>query len=314
VVDLWLLVTLCAWLFDIALAAVLNGARFDLGFYAGRVYGLLASSFVLVVLLTESTLLHGRLLEAHRRERVERQLVQQKSEELVAVNKELDAFSYSVSHDLRAPLRAVDGYARMLEEDYGAQLDAEGKRLLGVVRAGSAQMGRLIEDLLTFARIGREAMLVSPVALTPLVRGIIAELDGGRADHRIEFSVGDLGSARGDPALLRQVFVNLLSNAVKFSRDRNPAIVEVGRVPDPKADAAASYYVKDNGAGFDMKYYAKLFGVFQRLHTAAEFPGTGVGLAIVNRIVARHGGRMWAEAAPEQGATFHFTLPAAPEA
>jgi signal transduction histidine kinase len=313
VVDIWLLVTMCAWLFDIALAAVLNGARFDLGFYAGRVYGLLASSFVLIVLLTESSLLHGRLLEAHRRERAERQLVQQKSNELVAANKELDAFSYSVSHDLRAPLRAVDGYARMLEEDYGTQLDAEGRRLIGVVRASSAKMARLIEDLLLFARAGREAMRVAPVSLTPLVREVAEELNA-QVEHRIEFAIGDLGSVQGDPVLLRQVFLNLLSNAMKFSRDRNPAIVEVGRVADADAgaDAPASYFVKDNGVGFDMKYYARLFSVFQRLHSAAEFPGTGVGLAIVNRIVARHGGRVWAEAAPEQGATFHFTLRAAP--
>ena len=308
--DIWLMVVMCAWLFDIALAAVLNAGRYDLGFYAGRIYGLLAASFVLMVLLVESTLLHARLVRAHERERAESDQLLEKSKALEAANKELDAFSYSVSHDLRAPLRAIDGYARMLEEDHADRLDAEGRRLLGVVRASSAQMARLIEDLLRFARVGREPLRIRAIALEPLVRQVIDEIHADHAGRAIEFSFGDLGSAQADPGLVKQVLTNLVSNAVKFSRDRNPARVEVGSRPGDAPGAAPVYFVKDNGAGFDMKYYAKLFGVFERLHGANEFPGTGVGLAIVNRIVSRHGGRVWADAISGQGATFHFTLQA----
>jgi len=473
VLDLWLMVVMCAWLFDIALSAVLNAGRFDLGFYAGRIYGLLAGSFVLIMLLIENSMLYGRLVEAHGKharrlqilheidravaaeetpeaiagaaiqplrevlgvpraivnifdlpagevewlaaagrrrthvgpgvrysirmmgdvqalKRGEPQLidtqtlppgpevdallasgvrvymvmpmiaggeligavsfggegesfpdeqmsiarevatqlaiavsqarlyervkhhsdelelrVRERTAELQAANKELDAFSYSVSHDLRAPLRAVDGYAQMLEEDYGGKLDAEGNRLLGVVRASSRKMGELIDDLLAFSRLGREPLRTRPVQLDSLVQQIIDETRPSHNGRTIDFVVGNLGTAEGDPALLKQALANLLSNAIKFTRDKDPAVVEVGcrNAGDP-----AVYYVKDNGAGFDMKYYDKLFGVFQRLHSTAEYPGTGVGLAIVQRVINRHGGRVWAESKPGEGATFCFTL------
>ena len=473
VLDLWLMVVMCAWLFDMALSGVFNAGRFDLGFYAGRIYGLLAGSFVLMMLLIENSMLYGRLVETHGKharrlqilheidravaaeetpeaiagaaiqplrevlgvaraivnifdlaagevewlaaagrrrthvgpgvrysirlmgdvealKRGEPQLidtkalppgpevdallasgvhvymvmpmiaggeligavsfggetakfpdeqksiarevatqlaiavrqarlyervklhseelelrVRERTAELQAANTELDAFSYSVSHDLRAPLRAVDGYARMLEEDYGGKLDAEGNRLLGVVRTSSRQMGRLIDDLLAFSRLGREPLRTRPVQLDSLVQQIIDETRLSHNGRTIDFVVGNLGTAEADPALLKQALANLLSNAIKFTRDKDPAVVEVGcrNASDP-----AVYYVKDNGAGFDMKYYDKLFGVFQRLHSTAEYPGTGVGLAIVQRVINRHGGRVWAESKPDEGAAFYFTL------
>ena len=469
----WLMVVMCAWIFDIALSAVLNAGRFDLGFYAGRIYGLLAASFVLMMLLAENTMLYGRLVEAHGKharrlrilheidravaaeetpeaiagaaiqplrevlgvpraivnifdlaagevewlaaagrrrthvgpgvrysirlmgdvealkrgepqlidthalprgpevdallasgvriymvmpmiaggeligaisfggeagpfpdeqmsiarevatqlaiavsqarlyERVKRHSdelelrVHERTEELQAANKELEAFSYSVSHDLRAPLRAVDGYAQMLEEDYGSKLDAEGNRLLVMVRASSRKMGELIDDLLAFSRLGREPLQTRPVQLDSLVHQIIDETRPSHNGRTIDFVVGNLGTAEADPALLKQVLANLLSNAIKFTRDKDPAVVEVGC---RNGGGPAVYYVKDNGAGFDMKYYDKLFGVFQRLHSTAEYPGTGVGLAIVQRVIHRHGGRVWAESTPGEGATFCFTL------
>ncbi len=476
VLDLWLMVVMCAWIFDVGLSAVLNAGRFDLGFYAGRIYGLMASSLVLLMLLLENGALYGRLVEAHDKhakrlrilheidhavaaaespeviaaaaiqplrevlgvaravvnlfdlaagqaewlaaagrrrthvgsgvrfsmqmmgdvealkrgepqivdthalppgpevdallasgvhlymvmpmiaggeligaisfggepgpfpdeqmsiarevatqlaiavsqarlyDRVKRHAdelelrVGERTAELQAANKELDAFSYSVSHDLRAPLRAVDGYARMLEEDYADRLDAEGNRLLGVVRASSQQMGRLIDDLLAFSRLGRGELRTRPLQLNELVREIIDEERSGHDGRKIDFVVGDLGIADADPALLKQALANLLSNAIKFTRGKDPAVIEIGTGNKGDASDADAYYVKDNGAGFDMKYYDKLFGVFQRLHSHAEYPGTGVGLAIVQRIIHRHGGRIWADSTPGLGSAFYFTL------
>jgi signal transduction histidine kinase len=476
VLDLWLMVVMCAWIFDVGLSAVLNAGRFDLGFYAGRIYGLMASSLVLLMLLLENGALYGRLIEAHDKhakrlsilheidhavagaespeviaaaaiqplrevlgvaravvnlidvaageaewlaaagrrrihvgsgvrfsmqmmgdvealqrgepqivdthalppgpevdallasgvhrymvmpmiaggeligaisfggepgpfpaeqmriarevatqlaiavtqarlyDRVKRHAeelelrVAERTAELQTANKELDAFSYSVSHDLRAPLRAVDGYARMLEEDYAGRLDAEGNRLLGVVRASSQQMGRLIDDLLAFSRLGREQLRTRPLKLNELVREIIDEACSERDGRKIEFVVGDLGTVDADPALMKQALANLLSNAIKFTRGKDPAVIEIGTEKKGDAGNAGTYYVKDNGAGFDMKYYDKLFGVFQRLHTHAEYPGTGVGLAIVQRIIHRHGGRIWADSTPGLGSAFYFTL------
>jgi signal transduction histidine kinase len=476
VLDLWLMVVMCAWFFDVALSAVLNAGRFDLGFYAGRVYGLMAASFVLIMLVVENSMLYGRLVEAHGKharrleilhqidravaaeetpdaiagaaiqplreilrvsravvnifdlaagevewlaaagrhrtrigpgvrysirlmgdlealkrgepqvidthalppgpevdallasgihsymvmpmiaggeligavsfggeagpfpdeqksiarevatqlaiavnqarlyKRVKRQAeefelrVRERTAELEAANKELDAFSYSVSHDLRSPLRAIDGYARMLEEDYGKVLDAEGVRLLGVVRANSQRMGQLIDELLAFSRLGREPLRSRPVQLNELVKQIVDETRSDHNGRTIDFVVGNLGTAEADPTLLKQALANLLSNAIKFTRDKHSAIIEIGSRSDTDMDKVNTYYVKDNGAGFDMKYYDKLFGVFQRLHSTAEYPGTGVGLAIVQRVINRHGGRIWADSKPGEGATFYFTL------
>jgi signal transduction histidine kinase len=296
VLDLWLMVVMCVWIFDIALASVLNGGRFDLGWYAGRIYGLLAASFVLIVLLLENGVLYARLSRAYAAER-------QRSAQLDAANQELDAFSHSVSHDLRAPLRAVDGYAGMLEEDYEARLDDDGRRKLKALRQGCAQMSRLIDDLLHFSRVGRAELRKAPVDMAQLAREAApGASEAGRA--RIEFE--ELAAASGDRSLLRQVWVNLLSNAVKYSGKREQPLVRVGCRTE---GGQLIYWVRDNGAGFDPRYADRLFGVFQRLHRADEFPGTGVGLAIVQRVVTRHGGRVWAESRPGEGACFYFSLP-----
>jgi signal transduction histidine kinase len=308
VLDLWLMVVMCAWLFDTALAAVLNAGRFDLGFYAGRIYGLLAASFVLVVLLMENSVLYARLVAAHESERRERQRVQERTMELITVNKELESFSYSVSHDLRSPLRAIDGYSQILGEDYANRLDEEGRRVLGVVRESSKRMGVLIDELLAFSRLGRAAIVPAKLDTRALVKEAIDELHAaGARPARIE--VAQLPAAWGDRILLKQVWVNLLSNALKYTGRRDSAVIEIAGW---EQDHEVVYSVKDNGVGFDMRYYDKLFGVFQRLHTAEEFPGTGVGLAIVQRIVTRHGGRVWADAKPGEGATFCFALQAGP--
>ena len=224
--------------------------------------------------------------------------------QLELANKELESFSYSVSHDLRTPLRAIDGFSRMLEEDYDERLDDEGRRLIGVVRQNSQKMGRLIDDLLAFSRLGKKQLAVSAIDMAKMAREVFGELapDG----HHIIFKLDSLPPAQGDPVLVRQAWVNLLSNAIKFSGTRKQPEIEVRGYAD---DVLNVYGVKDNGVGFDASYYDKLFGVFQRLHSDEEFPGTGVGLAIVQRVVARHDGRVWAESKIGEGATFCFSLP-----
>jgi len=227
-----------------------------------------------------------------------------KAEETVkTLNKELESFTYSVSHDLRAPLRAVDGYARMLEEDYGSRLDDEGRRLLAVVRQSSQRMGRLIDDLLSFSRLGRQQPAKHPVDMAGLAREVVAELRNGST---ATIALGDLPQAEADRALMRQVWMNLVGNALKYSGKRPDAQIDIGGRME---NGESLYWVRDNGVGFDMRYVGKLFGVFQRLHRADEFDGTGVGLAIVQRVVTRHGGRVWAEGKPGEGACFHFSLP-----
>jgi PAS domain S-box-containing protein len=261
---------------------------------------------------------HGFLADVTERKRAEEEIrslnaaleerVRQRTEELEAANRELEAFSYSVSHDLRAPLRAIDGYSGALVEDFGAILPDEARRYLGEVRGAAQRMGNLIDDLLAFSRLGRQTLARRPVDTAMLVRETLAELTGEASDRAIELHIGALDDCVGDPALLKQVWVNLLSNALKYTRGRAPAIVDIGC--DHVADEVV-YYVRDNGAGFDMRYAHKLFRVFQRLHRADEFEGTGVGLAIVKRIVDRHGGHISVDAAIDAGATFRFTLGAA---
>jgi signal transduction histidine kinase len=483
VLDLWLMVVMCAWVFDVALSSVFNAGRFSLGFYAGRIYGLLAASFVLIVLLLENGKLYAQLLEARKGERaqarealarqaerlrilheidraiiaeqapeavaaaaiqplrellgvpraivnlfdlgagevewlaaagrhrthigpgvrysirlmgdvealkrgepqvidthalppgpevdallasgvdaymaipmiaggeligalsfggeqaafppeqikiateaaaqiaiaitqarlsarVRRQAedlelrVRERTAELQAANQELEAFSYSVSHDLRSPLRAIDGYAAMIEEDYSARLDAEGHRLIKVVRREASRMGQLIDDLLAFSRVGRKPVAKAPLDMAVLVREVAGEL--APQYPAVGLSVGALPSAAGDRSLLRQVWANLVGNALKYSSKREAARVEIGGRAD---DGEAIYWVRDNGAGFDMSFADKLFRVFHRLHKEEEFSGTGVGLAIVQRVVSRHGGRVWGEGKVGEGACFYFALP-----
>jgi len=225
---------------------------------------------------------------------------------LEAVNQELEAFSYSVSHDLRAPLRAISGFAQAVREDYAPRLDEEGQRYLGLIQDNAHRMGHLIDDLLTFSRLGRQQVLENQVDLLTLAHAVFDELRAQTPGRNIRFVAYPVPPARGDKTMLRQVLVNLLSNAIKFTRCRPEALIEFGYTRECEAGA---YYLKDNGVGFDMQYVGKLFGVFQRLHSAAEFEGTGVGLAIVSRIVTRHGGRVWTEGQVDQGATFYFALP-----
>jgi light-regulated signal transduction histidine kinase (bacteriophytochrome)/HAMP domain-containing protein len=239
------------------------------------------------------------------REDLEGQVVE-RTRALKETNAELEAFSYSVSHDLRAPLRAIHGFARILLEDHAAQLDLEAKRLLGVIDGNTKRMGQLIDDLLSFSRLGRKELESGRVDMAELVAAVADEVRRGAGDRPLEITIGPLPPARGDRDMLRQAITNLLDNAAKFTRQRTPGCIEVGHRADGRETV---YFVKDNGAGFDERYAGKLFGVFQRLHRAEEFDGTGVGLAIVQRIVLRHGGRVWAEGRLDAGATFFFTLP-----
>jgi PAS domain S-box-containing protein len=219
---------------------------------------------------------------------------------------ELEAFSYSVSHDLRTPLLTIDGFSRMLLEDYSAQLDAEGQRLIKTICNNSQNMGRLIDDLLAFSRLGRQEIRPVEIKMSELVGEVCAELRAAAPERKLQFNLQPLPPADGDPRLIRQVLMNLLYNAVKFTGPKDVAIIEVGAEVEENQNV---YYVKDNGVGFEMKYVDKLFGVFQRLHSDDEFAGTGVGLAFVQRILHRHGGRAWAEGEVGEGAIVHFTLP-----
>ena len=221
-------------------------------------------------------------------------------------NNELEAFAYSVSHDLRVPLRAIDGFSRIVIEDYEDKLDEEGVRLLNVVRDNTKKMGQLIDDILLLSRAGRQEMKIGELDMSSLAKNIYADFYQDTKGRTVIFSVDDLPRAKGDRSLLTQVFTNLIGNAIKFTRDKDISKIEVGFNEDADDNI---YYVKDNGAGFDMKYYDKLFGLFQRLHTQEEFKGTGVGLSIVQRIISRHGGRVWGEGEVGKGATIYFSLP-----
>lgn len=229
----------------------------------------------------------------------------ERTEQLMAVNKELESFSYSISHDLRAPLRAINGYAKMIEEDYGQTFDEEGKRLLNTIQYNAQRMGNLIDDLLAFSRLGRKDLQKTEVNIKELAEGTISEL-GKVFPHKAAIEIDELHNAKADYSLISQVFYNLLSNAIKYSSKRNKPLIWIS---SKKSDDETVYCIKDNGAGFDMKYVEKLFGIFQRLHSETEFEGTGVGLAIVQRIVNKHGGKVWAEAEINKGAAFYFSLP-----
>ncbi|WP_051862257.1 sensor histidine kinase [Ferrovum myxofaciens] len=232
--------------------------------------------------------------------------VAERTAQLEAANKELEAFSYSVSHDLRTPLRAIDGFSRILLDDYTSKLDDEGRRLLNVVRDNTSRMGQLIDDILKFSRAGRVEINFSEVDMERLAHEVFEELWSATVGQEVLVEIEHLPSMMGDRAMMRQVFVNLLSNSLKFSSARETIRIKVGG--SVQGDETV-YYVRDNGAGFDMQYVDKLFGVFQRLHGVTEFDGTGIGLAIVKRIVSRHGGRVWAEGKVNEGATIYFTFP-----
>lgn len=236
--------------------------------------------------------------------------VKERTHALESANQELESFSYSVSHDLRAPLRHVHGYVQMLGNETKGQLSAKGERYLKTIGQASVEMGQLIDDLISFSRMGRTELRMTSVDMADLIKRSIAALELESKDRNIQWSLGALPAIRGDEAMLRQVLANLLGNAIKYTRKRNPAIIEIGCNGEEQGQLV--FFIKDNGAGFDMVYAEKLFGVFQRMHRAEEFEGTGIGLAIVRRIIKRHGGKVWARAAVNEGATFYFTLSAAP--
>lgn len=260
-----------------------------------------------IVLATDVT----QRLQAERRLReLNEQLEQKVSErtrDLQEANRELESFTYSVSHDLRSPLRAINGFSQILLEEYGETLPDPAKKYLDHVCTGAKQMGQLIDDLLAFSRIGRHSLKKQKVETNTIVESVLDDLKSEQEGRSVSIEMTELPTAQADPALLKQVYANLLSNALKYTRGRHEAKIVIGatKVAHPESTV---YYVRDNGAGFDMRYAGKLFGVFQRLHRAEEFEGTGVGLATTERIVRRHGGRIWAEAELDRGATFFFTL------
>jgi PAS domain S-box-containing protein len=246
------------------------------------------------MLETENRLLHEQLEEK----------VRQRTCELEIVNKELEAFSYSVSHDLRTPLRAISGYSMMLKEDYEPKIDAEGNRIIDTIVSNTKMMGQLIDDLLAFSKMARLETIYESIDMYRLVQRCVEELTNEQSIHLI--TIDALPACSGDVNMLRQVWFNLLGNAIKYSSRKEKPQIQIGAIDDPDFHV---YYVKDNGAGFDMKYANKLFGVFQRLHRQDEFEGTGLGLALVKRIISKHGGVIWADASPDKGATFYFNLP-----
>ena len=277
---------------------------------------IIVASFSAVRRRIEENLVHARdrlqieLKHREQREAEIRQLNQEltvRAAELVAANKELESFAYSVSHDLRAPLRHLIGYSELLQKQASNSLDDKSRRYMQTILEAGKRMGNLIDDLLAFSRIGRTETRTTAVDLQQLVAEVVSEIGAQTKGQDISWKIGSLPVCDGDRSLLKLVLVNLLSNAVKFSGTRSPAKIEIGSV-DGSGDKS-EIFVSDNGVGFDMQYVDKLFGVFQRLHRADEFEGTGIGLATVQRIVHRHGGTVRAEGTPNQGATFYFSLP-----
>jgi light-regulated signal transduction histidine kinase (bacteriophytochrome) len=287
--------------------------------FVGIVFGqpllgvMYAGMGAVVALLTQKVTQRKREQEELRRinETLE-QRVLARTAELDATNKELEAFSYSVAHDLRAPLRHMDGFIRLLKKHAWASLDDRNQRYLGIISDSARQMGLLIDDLLAFSRVGRAELQLRPVSLQQLVQEAMQELREETQERSIDWKIGQLPEVMGDRSMMRLVMVNLLANAVKFTGKRERAEIEIGASSN-EADGIV-VFVRDNGVGFDMEYADKLFGVFQRLHPAEEYEGTGIGLANVQRIIHRHKGRTWARGEVDQGATFYFSLPKATEA
>ncbi|HEY6900033.1 MAG TPA: PAS domain S-box protein [Puia sp.] len=233
--------------------------------------------------------------------------IRQRTKQLEVANREMEAFAYSVSHDLRAPLRGVVGFASILDEDYGSRLDEEARRITQVIKNSALKMGYLIDDLLAFSRTSRQDIVKTNIPMQSMVSGVIEELAAGTEEHSVEWTVKDLPLVKGDIGAIRQVWVNLISNALKYAGKRETTLIEIGSF---SRDSQVTFYVKDNGVGFDNKYRDKLFKVFQRLHAADQFEGTGIGLALVEKIISKHSGTVWAEGVPDEGACFFFSLPA----
>ncbi len=261
---------------------------------------------VLISIYENAVLKNRELTSAQLQLNVLNERMADKARALEEANKDLESFAYSVSHDLRAPLRAIDGFSGQVLKRQADKLEEEGKRHLNLVRDNVQKMACLIDDILAFSRMGRAGMSLSEVDMEALAREVLDELLRDAPGRNLKVEIKPIPSAHGDRTILRQVWANLLGNAVKFTKCKPAAVIEVGCHPEGDENV---YFVKDNGAGFDMKYAEKLFGVFQRLHSAEEFEGTGIGLAIVKRVIARHGGRVWAEGKVGEGATLYFALP-----
>ena len=295
------------WLYERALSE--GPFRVEYSLVSGRTFELAFNPILQGNRKTGVSVFGKEITERKRAEEEIKQLnarLERRVAELLAANKELEAFSYSVSHDLRAPLRAMDGFSQMLIEDYGDKLDLEGKTYLQHVRDASQRMDQLVDGILNLSRTSRTEIRRAPMDLSAMAQGIARQIASTEPGRQVEFVVAPGMQVSADPILLRSVMDNLLSNAWKFTSKHPQARIEVGTV---QQQGETVYFVRDDGAGFDMAYSHKLFGAFQRLHTPAEFAGTGIGLAIVHRIIQRHGGRIWAQAAVEKGATFFFTMP-----
>lgn len=299
VLDLWLMVVLCAWMADSALAAVFNHARYDVGWYAGRVFGLLASAFVLAVLLLENGVLHARLAQAHRALAVV-------NGQLEIANRDLNRFVGAVAHDLQQPILSISGYAQQVRRHTEQQLRPTDLANLQRIIAIAANADRMVQDLLQFARLGQRELDLELVDLNQLVEDARTALAREMEANGVQLQVVPLPHVRGDASLLSLAFVNLLSNAIKYSRGREPPLVQVDAPEDAEGIAVR---IRDNGVGFDMAHAARLFTPFERLHSAKEFEGTGMGLANVRRIMERHGGAIRAESAPGAGASFWLVFP-----
>jgi light-regulated signal transduction histidine kinase (bacteriophytochrome) len=291
-----------------AMAVVISSATFNFFFveplYTLYVYANEIPYYIVFVALALTIAVFASV-----RRRAERDLLQAR-DHLEAANKELESFAYSVSHDLRAPLRHISGYAELLRRQASSALDDKSHRFLDTILESSKRMGLLIDDLLAFSRIGRAEANKTVVRLDQLVDEVVAEVRRDVSEREITWKIARLPSCHGDRAMLRVALVNLISNAVKFTRTRKPAEIEIGWIDGKRDDV--EIFVKDNGVGYNMQYQNKLFGVFQRLHLTEEFEGTGIGLATVQRIIQRHGGTVRAEGAVDRGATFYLTLPKAP--
>jgi len=252
--------------------------------------------------VTEQKVAH---LEIQQLNEVLEQRVVERTAELAEANRELEAFSYSISHDLRAPLRAMDGYSRLALDDYAANLPDEARRYLEIVHSSALTMSRMIDDLLRLSRLGRQALNLQSVQPGDLVRKVLESFAAEIKERQVQVSVQDMPTCQADAGLLQQVYANLINNALKFTRPCPQPRIEVGCI---QRNSTPVYYVRDNGVGFDSQYTEKLFSVFQRLHSQKDYEGDGIGLALVQRIIRRHGGMIWAEAETHQGATFYFTL------
>jgi light-regulated signal transduction histidine kinase (bacteriophytochrome) len=280
--------------------------------FSFELFGLIGSIAMFAGVILIAPLFESMADEIAHRKQAEEALVmarvdlQRHASELEIAYKEMESFSYSVSHDLRAPLRIIEGMSDIVLKDYHDKLDDEGKNLLQLIRGNTKRMGQLIRAILDLSKAGRQEMSIDEIDMEKTVTLVAGDLKAMAPERNIDVDIGKLPPAHADPTLIHQVLTNLLSNAVKFTKDREVASIEVGGRSE---DGENVYYVKDNGAGFDTNYANKLFGVFQRLHSVKEFEGIGIGLSIVQRIIRRHGGRVWAEGKPDEGATFYFTLP-----